>query len=178
MAVPAAAQVSLELATRFRPVMESCTVNGIKMEVVAASVHGATAEVYIAFEDLQEDRIDEKLRIEGEELLGKNPFLSGTWGGSVGKFDYDAETGQAIMVIEQNYSFWSSLRGRYLTVEELFGGKITVSVDRLYCLVQTEDGEWVEQTIAEGPWRVSFEITESEYVGPRDDGVPQTTSPE
>ena len=178
MAVPAAAQVSLELATRFRPVMESCTVDGIKMEVVAASVHGATAEVYIAFEDLQEDRIDEKLRIEGEELLGKNPFLSGTWGSSIGKFDYDAETGQAIMVIEQNYSFWSSLRGRYLTVEELFGGKITVSVDRLYCLVQTEDGEWVEQIIAEGPWRVSFEITESEYVGPRDDGVPQTTSPE
>ena len=178
MAVPAAAQVSLELATRFRPVMESCTVDGIKMEVVAASVHGATAEVYIAFEDLQEDRIDEKLRIEGEELLGKNPFLSGTWGGSVGKFGYDAETGQAIMVIEQNNSFWSSLRGRNLTVEELFGGKITVSVDRLYCLVQTEDGEWVEQTIAEGPWRVDWKITESEYVGPRDDGVPQTTSPE
>jgi len=178
MAVPAAAQVSLELATRFRPVMESCTVDGIKMEVVAASVHGATAEVYIAFEDLQEDRIDEKLRIEGEELLGKNPFLSGTWGSSIGKFDYDAETGQAIMVIEQNYSFWSPLRGRYLTVEELFGGKITVSVDRLYCLVQTEDGEWVEQTIAEGPWRVDWKITESEYVGPRDDGVPQTTSPE
>ena len=178
MAVPAAAQVSLELATRFRPVMESCTVDGIKMEVVAASVHGATAEVYIAFEDLQEDRIDEKLRIEGEELLGKNPFLSGTWGSSIGKFDYDAESGQAIMVIEQNYSFWSSLRGRYLTVKELFGGKITVSVDRLYCLVQTEDGEWVEQTIAEGPWRVDWKITESEYVGPRDDGVPQTTSPE
>ena len=162
MAVPAAAQVSLELATRFRPVMESCTVDGIKMEVVAASVHGATAEVYIAFEDLQEDRIDEKLRIEGEELLGKNPFLSGTWGSSIGKFDYDAESGQAIMVIEQNYSFWSSLRGRYLTVKELFGGKITVSVDRLYCLVQTEDGEWVEQTIAEGPWRVDWKITESE----------------
>lgn len=178
MAIPAAAQVSLELATRFRPVMESCTVDGIRMEVVAASVHGATAEVYIAFEDLQEDRIDEKLRIEGEELLGKNPFLSGTWGSSIGKFDYDAESGQAIMVIEQNYSFWSSLRGRYLTVEELFGGKITVSVDRLYCLVQTEDGEWVEQTIAEGPWRVDWKITESEYVGPRDDGVPQTTSPE
>lgn len=178
MAVPVAAQVSLELATRFRPVMESCTVDGIKMEVVAASVHGATAEVYISFEDLQGDRIDEKLRIGGDELLGKNPFLSGTWDGSVGKFDYDEETGQAIMVIEQNYSFWSSLRGRYLTVEELFNGKITVSVDRLYRLVQTEDGEWVEQTLAEGPWRVDWKITESEYVGPRDDGVPLTTSPE
>lgn len=178
MAVPAAAQVSLELATRFRPVLESCTVDGIKMEVVAASVHGATAEVYISFEDLQGNRVDEDLRIGGDKLLGKNPFLSGTWGGSVGKFDYDEETGRAIMVIEQNYSFWSSLRGRYLTVEELFDGKITVSVDRLYRRVQTEDGEWVEETLTEGPWRVSFKITESEYVGPRDDGVPQTTSPE
>ena len=176
LAVPAAAQVSLELATRFRPVMESCTVDGIKMEVVAASVHGATAEVYISFEDLQGDRIDEKLRIEGEELLGKNPFLSGTWGSSLGKFDYNGETGQAIMVMEQNYSFWSALRGRYLTVEELFNGKITVSVDRLYRLVQTEEGDWVEETIAEGPWRVDWKITEVEYVGPRDDGVPLITS--
>ena len=176
LAVPAAAQVSLELATRFRPVMESCTVDGIKMEVVAASVHGATAEVYISFEDLQGDRIDEKMRIEGEELLGKNPFLSGTWGSSLGEFDYVAETGQVIMVMEQNYSFWSALRGRYLTVEELFNGKITVSVDRLYRLVQTEAGEWVEQTIAEGPWRVDWKITEVEYVGPQDDGVPLTTS--
>ena len=178
LAVPAAAQVSLELATRFKPVMESCTVDGIKMEVVAASFHGATAEIYISFEDLQGDRINEDLRIGGEELLGKNPFLSGTWGGSVGKFDYDAQTGRAIMIIEQNYSFWSSLWGRYLTVEELFNGKITVSVDRLYRNVQTAEGEWVEETLAEGPWQVSIKITESEYVGPRDDGVPQTTSPE
>lgn len=178
MAVPAAAQVSLGLAARFRPVMESSTVDGIKMEVVAASVHGATAEIYISFEDLQGDRINEDLRIEGEELLGKNPFLSGTWGGSVGKFDYDAQTGRAIMIIEQNYSFWSSLRGRYLTVEELFNSKITVSVDRLYRNVQTAEGEWMEETLVEGPWQVSIKITESEYVGPRDDGVPQTTSPE
>ena len=82
------------------------------------------------------------------------------------------------MVIEQNYSFWSALRGRYLTVEELFGGKITVSVDQLYRNVQTEDGNWIKETLAEGPWRVSFEITESGYVDERDDGVPLTTSPE
>lgn len=178
LAVPVTAQVSLGLADRFRPILESCTVNGIKMEVVAASVHGATAEFYISFEDLQGDRVGEDLRIDGEELLGKNPFLSGNWGGSVGKFDYNEETGQAVMVIEQNYSFWSALRGRYLTVEELFGGKITVSVDRLYRMVQTESGEWVEETLAEGPWRVDWKIVECEYVGERDDGVPLTTSPE
>jgi hypothetical protein len=170
-------QVSPEMAARFTPVLESCTVDGIRMEVVSASIHGATAEVCVSFEDLQGDRISESLRTDGEQLLGKNVFLSGNWGGSIGKVDYDEETGKLIMIIEQNYSFWSSLRERYLTVEELFNGKITVSVDRLYRYV-SNDGEWVEETVAQGPWRVSFEIIESEYVGPRDDGVPQTTSPE
>lgn len=166
-------QVSPEMAARFTPVQESCTVDGIRMEVVSASVHGATAEVCISFEDLQADRISGDLRVDGEELLGKDLFLKGSWGGSIGKFDYDAESGKAIMVIEQNYSFWSSLRGRYLTVNELFNGKITVSVDRLYRLAQG-----TEEILAEGPWRVSFQITESDYVGQRDDGVPLTTSPE
>lgn len=168
-------QVAPEMAVRFRPILESCVEDGIRMEVAAASVHGATAEVCISVEDLEGERIDEHIRTDGEELLGKNVFLSGTWGGSVGHFDYDAETGIAIMVIERNYSFYSPLKGRYLTVDELFGGKITVKVDRLYRLVQGSDGEWVEETLAEGPWQVSFPIDESGYVGPRDNGVPLTT---
>lgn len=173
-------QVAPEMAVRFRPILESCEADGIRMEVIAASVHGATAEVYISFEDLEGDRIDEHIRVDGEEFLGKNIFLSGTWGGNVGHFDYDAETGVAIMVIERNYSFYSQLKGRYLTVDELFGGKITVSVDRLYRLVQDSSGEWVEETLAEGPWRVSIPVSGSNvyYVGPRDDGVPQTTGEE
>ena len=169
-------QVSPEMAARFTLVEESCTVDGIRMEVVSASVHGATAEICISFEDLRGDRIGNDLRVDGEELLGKSPFLSGNWGGGTGNFDYDVETGKVIMVIDRDFSFWSSLRGRYLTVKELFDGKITVSVDRLYRHVETEDGQWAEETIAEGPWRVSFAISESDYVGPWDDGVPQTTS--
>lgn len=168
-------QVAPEMAARFRPIQESCVEDGIRMEVAAASVHGATAEVCISVEDLEGDRVDGHLRTDGEELLGKNLFLSGSWGGSVGHFDYDTETGVAIMVIERNYSFYSPLKGRYLTVDELFGGKITVKVDRLYRLVQGNDGEWAEETLAEGPWRVRFPITESGYAGPRDNGVPQTT---
>ena len=136
----------------------------------------STAEIYISFEDLQGDRLGSDLRVDGAELLGKSVFLSGNWGSSIGQFGYDPESGRAVMVIEENYSFWSSLRGRYLTVKELFGGKITVNVDRLYRLVETEDGQRVEETIAEGPWQIKFRIDESTYVGPRDDGVPQTTS--
>ena len=175
-AMPVMAGYVPDVAVRFKPVMESCTADGIRMEVVAASVHGATAEIYISFEDLQGDRLGSDLRVDGAELLGKSVFLSGNWGSSIGQFGYDPESGRAVMVIEENYSFWSSLRGRYLTVKELFGGKITVSVDRLYRLVETEDGQRVEETIAEGPWQIKFRIDESTYVGPRDDGVPQTTS--
>lgn len=172
--------VAPEVAARFRPIWESCEADGIRMEVIAASVHGATAEVYISFEDLEGDRINGDLRTEEAKLLGKNVFLSGTWGSSIGRFDYDEESGMAVMMIEENYSFYSPLRGRYLTVEELFGGKITVSVESLYRLVQDSNGEWVEETLAEGPWRVSIPISESNvyYVGPRDDGVPQTTGEE
>lgn len=48
--------------------------------------------------------------------------------------------------------------------------------NRVYRLVETEDGQRVEETIAKGPWQIKFRIDESTYVGPRDDGVPQTTS--
>ena len=178
LAMPVMAAYVPDVAVRFKPILESCTKDGIRMEVVAASVHGATVEVYISFEDLQGDRVDEHLRTDGEELLGKSLFLSGSWGGSIGEFAYDAESGRAIMVMERNYRFWSALRGRYLTVKELFNGRITVSVDRLYRLVRTENGQWEEQTLAEGPWQVSFQIVESHYVGERDDGVPLTTSEE
>ena len=165
-------QVSPEMAARFLPVQKEDTVNGIRMEVVSASIHGTTAEVCISFDDLEADRIDERLRTEGAELLGKSPFRSGSWCGSIGSFDFDPETGKAIMVINQNYSFYFPLLERYLTVDELFSGKITVCVESLYWY--TEDGGTES---VPGPWLVAFEINESNYVGERDDGVPLTTSP-
>ena len=164
-------QVSPQMAARFTPVQLSDTENGIRMEVVSASIHGATAEICISFEDVEGDRIDYRLRTEGDELLGRNPFLVGNWGGGIGNFAFDEASGKAIMVIEENYSFYSNLKGRYLTVRELFGNKITVQVDELYWYL--EDGS-TESII--GPWRVTFDITESDYVGEHDDGVPATTS--
>ena len=164
-------QVSPQMAARFTPIQLSDTENGIRMEVVSASIHGATAEICISFEDTKSNRIDCRLRTEGEELLGRNPFLTGSWGGGIGNFAFDEASGKAIMVIEENYSFYSGLKGRYLTVRELFGNKITVQVDELYWYL--EDGS--TESIA-GPWRVTFDITESDYVGQYDDGVPATTS--
>lgn len=164
-------QVSPQMAARFTPVQVTDTANGIRMEVVSASIHGATAEVCISFEDVKADRIDYRLRTEGDELLGRNPFLHGSWGGGIGNFAYDEESGKAIMVIEENYSFYSPVKGRYLTVRELFGNKITVQVDKLYWYLEDGGIESIP-----GPWRVTFKITESDYVGEHDDGVPATTS--
>lgn len=165
-------QVSPEMAARFMPVQKTDTANGIRMEVISASIHGATAEVCISFEDLTADRIDERLRTQDAELLGKNLFLSGSWGGSISNFDFNPETGKAIMVINQNYSFYSQHKDRYLTVDELFNGKITVYVESLYWY--TDDGG--TESIP-GPWRVTFKIDESNYIGEHDDGSPATTYP-
>ena len=164
-------QVSPQMAARFTPIQLSDTVNGIRMEVVSASIHGATAEICISFEDVEGDRIDSRLRVAGDQLLGRNPFLAGNWGGGIGNFAFDEETGKAIMVIEEDYSFYSSLKGRYLTVSELFGRKITVQVDEIYWYLDEDTTESIA-----GPWRVTFDITESDYVGEHDDGIPATTS--
>lgn len=167
-------QVSPEMAARFTPIQESCVVDGIKMEVVSASVHGATAEVCVSFEDLEGERVNSCIRIGGDQLLGKNVFLTGVWGGGIGHFSYDESTGKAIMVIDETNSFWSNWKGRYLTVKELYNGKITVQIDYLYVSAETADGKYCEQIVAEGPWRVTFPITESDYAGEHDDGVPVT----
>lgn len=167
-------QVSPEMAARFTPIRESCIKNGIRMEVVSSSIHGATAEICVSFEDMEGDRINNQIRTGGDQLLGRNPFLSGTWGGGIGYFSYDDRANKVIMVIDETNSFWSELRGRYLTVKELYNGKITVQVDYLYVSGETASGEYCEQIVAEGPWRVTFPITESDYVGEYDDGVPMT----
>ena len=167
-------QVSPEMAARFTPVQESCTVDGIRMEVISASVHGATAEVCISFEDLDGTRINEQIRTGGDRLLGKNPLLSGSWGDGIGNFSFDESSGKAIMVIEENNSFWSNLKDRYLTAKEIYSGKLTVQIDYLYMSAEAEGGQYCEQIVAEGPWRVTFPITESDYVGEHDDGVPMT----
>lgn len=166
--------VSPEMAARFSPVQKTCTRNGIKMEVVSASIHGAVTEVYISFEDLEGNRVNSQVRAESDEyLLGRSLFLgSGNWGSGVSAAKYDPQTGKAFVMIEENYSFYSSLLGRYLTSDEIYGGRMTVFVEELECY--DENGQ---KQIVNGPWRVTFEIDESGYVGEHDDGVPVTTSP-
>lgn len=134
-------QVAPEMAARFSPVQESCTANGIKMEVVAALIHGTTAEICISFEDLEGNRIDGSTLVEEESVYGAGMFRSGGISGGYGNCDYNAETGKLILIREQNFSFYSKWKGRYLTVSELFNGKMTVNVACLYRFVDLPAAE-------------------------------------
>lgn len=125
-------QVTPEMAARFTPIQESCVKNGIRMEVVSTSIHGATAEVCVSFEDVEGDRIGANTRVEDDGWYGINPFLSGAMSSTTGNAAFHEEDGKLIYITEHHYSIYSEKQGRYLTVEEIYDGKMTVSVDELY----------------------------------------------
>ena len=136
-------QVSPEMAARFTPIRESDTDNGIKMEVVSASVHGATAEICISFEDMEGNRLNRNSMPEQfhTQFTGLKALRSGSWGGSIKDVDYSEETGKLILVLERTFNFYDEGAGRYLTVQELFDGKLTVCLDNLYEFVRQPEVE-------------------------------------
>lgn len=120
-------QVSPEMAARFTPIQESCVKNGIKMEVVSASIHGATSEVVVSFEDLEGERIGTHTR-EDYEFRDYNIFKNNGDGQSVKGLSedhsgYDPETRKKTMLVETNY--------HGVTVTDLFGSKMTIVVDEI-----------------------------------------------
>ena len=147
-------RVSPEMAERFTPIRESCTRNGIKMEVVSASIHGATAEVCISFTDMEGTRLNQNSMPELLEtrFLGRLANMSGTWGSGINEKEYDAESGILYLIMEQNFSIYSEKDLRYLDVAELFDNKLTISADKLY--------EYIEQPKVELP----VEITGQEVI--------------
>ncbi len=80
--------VSPTIAQFFVPVQEACEDNGVRMEVVAASVHGSTAEVYLTMRDLTGERIDETTDLYDSWEI-RIPFDAS---GSCSRVAYDAET--------------------------------------------------------------------------------------
>lgn len=160
-------QVSPEMAARFKPIQESDIESGIKMEVVAASIHGSTAEICISFEDLEGDRLTEQSMAEQfhTQFSGLNNLMSGSWGGTVRDVDFDEETGKLILVMERTFSFYDEEQQRNLTVEELFDGKMTLSVDALY--------EFVEQPDV----KVPFALTDNEIITVKVDRSKPTDRP-
>lgn len=124
--------VSPEMAARFTPVQEADEKNGIRMEVISTSIHGATTEICVSFEDLEEDRIDENIIMaHGNFYSGSRKVLYGGYGGGVDAMDYDEETGKFTIVEYATHSFYSEEEDRYLSIKENYREKITYCVDYL-----------------------------------------------
>lgn len=87
--------VSPYLAQKLKPVQKFCTSNGIKMEVVSASIKGDTAEVLVAMNDLEQDRIDETIDLFDSYDIRDSYDLSGT----CRLEHYDTATGTAYFYI-------------------------------------------------------------------------------
>ncbi len=127
-------KISPEIAARFSPVRESDEKNGIRMEVISASVHGATAEVYVSFQDLEGDRLGWNVW-PGDFWMPVHPFLDGSAASGSRNGDYEEESKIYRTILDCTYSFYSEKKGRYLTVQELCGEKLTVSLDALNRMV-------------------------------------------
>ncbi len=129
-------QIAPQIASRFSPVQESDENNGIRMEVVASSIHGNTVELYLGFTDLEgKGRITLDTYPEMVMFTNQSPFLG--FGGASGSgitehMRHDPENGIYYSMTTQDFKVFSKWKNRYLTVREIYGNKLTAKVDCLY----------------------------------------------
>lgn len=115
--------LSPKAAQFFMPVQKVSEKNGIRMEVISAYIHEQTAEIYIAMEDLEGDRIDESTDLYDSYSIHR-PFPAM---GSCRKAEYDPESGRVLFLI--TVSEWGK--------QNIEGEKMTFSV-REFMSHQTE----------------------------------------
>lgn len=87
--------LSPTVAQKLKPVRMICEDNGIKMEVVSASVEGNEAKILISIQDLEGDRIDETTDLFDSFSI-KTPFGCSS---SCENVKYDSETKTATFLI-------------------------------------------------------------------------------
>lgn len=116
------------MAQRFRPVKLSCEDKGIRMEVQSASIHGDTAEFYIALTGTGEVRLDETTDLFDSYQIN-SPYDGA---GSCERVDFDEETGTAVFKV-----YLRNVHG-----EKIEGKKITFSLGTV--LTQKQQLEGVE----------------------------------
>ncbi len=106
-----------------KPVNISCVDEGIKMEVISASVAGNEAYVYISMQDLESNRIDKSFD------LYDSYNISGSFDsyGHCERVDFDNETGIITFLVTVGRSDGKDLKDGKITfsVSESLGGKIT-----------------------------------------------------
>lgn len=140
--------VSPSIAQELKPVNLSCVDNGIEMEVVSASVHGDSAEIYVAMRDLTGDRIDGTTDLFDSYSIN-TPFDSQGGCFSAG---YDETTKTATFLI----------RITQMNGADITGEKITFSVGEFLSHKAEFDGvlEGVDLSAAEQNPETRREISE------------------
>lgn len=103
--------VSPTIAQKLKPVQLSCEDNGIRMEVLSASVEGDTAHIYIAFQDLAGDRIDATMDLFDSYRINRPFDCSAT----CQMIRYDAETKTATFLISITQWGEQKIEGSKLT---------------------------------------------------------------
>lgn len=88
--------VSLTTAQYFTPVQRACVSNGIRMEVVACYIHDDTAELYVALQDLEGDRVDETTDLFDSYTI-RRPYDTKA---TCSLVHYDASAGTAVFRIQ------------------------------------------------------------------------------
>ena len=109
--------ISPALAQALKPVRESCEDQGIRMEVVSASLRNSTADIIVSLRDMTDDRLDGTIDLFDSYSINR-PF-DGSAGCSLLNYDPVARVAYfSIHIEEQNGS-------------SIAGSKITFSIDRL-----------------------------------------------
>lgn len=106
--------VSPGIAQFFMPVQQSDESNGIKMEVVSASIHENTAEIYVTLQDVTGDRIDGSTDLYDSYSIHR-PFDSSAHCELIG-YEDSTKTATFLITIEE----WGN--------HNITGDKITFSV--------------------------------------------------
>ena len=117
-------EISPELVGYFTPIQKSSVQNGIKMEILAASICGDVAEMVVSFEDLEGDRVAEDFIPEFElrnysDMHSRVSAMQVGWGEK--DYGYDAEAGTLTLRLRYKYED--------MDARELVNDKITLNVD-------------------------------------------------
>ena len=92
-------RVSPALAQSLKPVREACEDQGIRMEVVSASLTERTADIVISMEDLTGNRLDETIDLFDSYSI-RRPF-EGSAGCTLLGYDSDTKTAYFSLQIEE-----------------------------------------------------------------------------
>lgn len=110
-------RISPALAQSLKPVQKACEDQGIRMEVVSASLKDNTADIIVSLQDRTDGRLDETIDLFDSYSINR-PF-DGSAGCSLLRYDPTTRTAYfSIHIEEQNGS-------------SIAGSKITFSIDRL-----------------------------------------------